>query len=254
MTKTPLFYALLSLTLVLPACAETCPHEADRSAEASLDGIEQVEIRAKAGDLHIEGKKGAELLSATGRACASTTGMLEEIQITTERVGNTLRIVAVMPNNKGWNKKAHLDLEVRLPADLPVTVDDTSGDVLVEGITLNRVNDGSGDLRVQGSSGTLHLEDGSGDIKISDHLGDVKLEDGSGDVRIVSVSGSVLVLEDGSGDLNLIDIGGSAEVKDDGSGDIFADGIQGDFIVGDAGSGDVHHKKVKGRVDVPTRD
>ena len=246
---------ILLLSAPLPALAwGDCDHKADRQASEGLEGVERLVIVARAGDLRLEESTDSARLSATGRACASSAELLEGTQISTRRSGTTLHIEADIPKTHGWNVQARLDLEIQVPSNLPVEVEDSSGDISAEGVKLNKIKDGSGDIALRETSGDLRIDDGSGDIRIQSHRGNIELEDGSGDARLAEIDGSVRVLEDGSGDLSMKSVSGSVEVESDGSGDIFAGGVGGDFIVARAGSGDVRHRDVKGRVDIPTRD
>lgn len=246
---------LLLAAWALPACAwDSCDNEAEREASAALDGIERVEILARAGDLVVEGRGGASSVEVTGKACASSKSLLQEIHIKTEKSGSTLRVIADIPKTKGWNSQARMDLRIELPNDIRVDVDDSSGDFRAEGVQLGKVDDGSGDITIRSSSGDLDLDDGSGDIRISDFRGDVRFEDGSGDARLADIDGSVHVTSDGSGDLTMEKVTGTVKVDSDGSGDIFAGDVGGDFLVASAGSGDVRHRQVAGRVDTPSRD
>lgn len=246
-----LVFALSCLT-ALPSLAWDCDHKAERSLSEDLAGIEKVVLKARAGDLSV--RVDGTSFRAAGEACASKASVLEGIQLRSERRGEVLTVEVVVPETKGWNQQARLDLDVSLPADMPLDIDDSSGDVTVSGARLGRVEDGSGDLRFQGTHGNLQLEDGSGDVRIDGHHGDVKLKDGSGSIRVTDLDGSVLVDQDGSGDLTMERIAGSVKVEDDGSGDIEVAEVGGDFIVRSAGSGSVRHDGVAGKVDIPARD
>lgn len=255
LTLKPLALLTLAALVALPAYSwDNCDQRADRHASETVDGIEKIEIRARAGDLRVEGSDGATEVRVKGKACASSDSLLEEVQIKIERAGSTLRVIAEVPESSGWRQAAALDLEIDVPAGVPVDVDDSSGDVSLRGVTLGRVDDGSGDLYARDTSGTVDLDDGSGDVRFQGHRGDVTVEDGSGDVRLTEIEGSIRVRSDGSGDLEMETVSGSVEVESDGSGDIFAAQVAGDFRVRSAGSGEVRHRDVAGRVDVPTRD
>lgn len=243
--------ALLTAAFTLPACAD-CNHEADRSLSEDLGGIERVELKARAGDLEIEA--GGSTLEASGQACASKASLLDEVQLVAERRGSTLRVEAVMPKTSGWNQQARLDLRLTLPATMPLEVTDGSGDIEASGVTLTRLEDGSGDCRLADTRGELRIFDGSGDFTVRGHQGEVELTDGSGDLRLRDVTGSVLITSDGSGGIDIENVGGSVEVRSDGSGDIDVDTVAGDLRVGRAGSGDVRHRGVAGSVDVPRKD
>ncbi len=255
MKRTASRVLLLLLLAPVPVTAwDNCDHKADRRASESLDGIERVVVSARAGDLRLERGDEANRLSAIGVACASSAKLLDGIQLETRRSGSTLHIETDMPETRGWNSRASMDLEIRVPSSVEMEVQDSSGDVSAEGVRLASIKDGSGDLSLRETSGDLRIDDGSGDIRISTHHGNVEIEDGSGDARLSEIDGSVRISEDGSGDLSMKSVSGSVTVDRDGSGDIFAGRVGGDFIVARDGSGDVRHRDVKGRVDVPADD
>ncbi|MEM6795129.1 MAG: DUF4097 family beta strand repeat-containing protein [Acidobacteriota bacterium] len=243
--------ATLTTTLLLstlPAFAR-CDHRAERSLSESLDGVERVEITAKAGDLDI--RAGGSTLEARGDACASSKNYLEEVQLVASRSGSTLRVEVETPNTLGWNSGASLDLEIEVPNDVPLRITDGSGDTEIRGVTVEEITDGSGEVRLTETFGALDMTDGSGDVSVRGHEGTIEITDGSGDVSIRDIAGEVLVANDGSGDLDISQVSGSVEVRSDGSGDIFARAIGGDFEVGSGGSGDIKYREVEGRVSIP---
>jgi hypothetical protein len=256
--RSDLAAALVSIALAgalaAPALAGNCDHRGERTESLDAVGVARVEIDARAGRLEVEGREGASRIEARGEICASSEDLLREIELRARRSGDVLHLEVVIPDGKGWRSQGSMDLSVELPADLEVEIDDGSGDMVVRGATVGRVDDGSGDLRFEDTRGRLELDDGSGNIRIVRHEGSIELDDGSGDVEIRDVRGDVRVDDDGSGNLRFEDVTGSVRVDDDGSGDIVARSIGGDFVVGDGGSGSIRHRNVAGRVDVPTDD
>ncbi|MGI9264989.1 MAG: hypothetical protein ACR2QU_08660, partial [Gammaproteobacteria bacterium] len=127
-------FALTALVLILfssPVLAGGCKHEGEREAAVDADGVTAVEIYALAGDLRIKGSKGADQVSAYGQACASREDMLAVMDITVQRHGDEVRILAEMPDisgdtNRKWkNKYAIMDLEISLPDTVSVSVHDS---------------------------------------------------------------------------------------------------------------------------------
>lgn len=253
----------LSCTVVI---ADTCDETAPRFAEVDAGGAERVVIDAGAGSLEVRGVPGVTSVQARGEACASTGSALEDVRLVADRRGDTVRIETRFPRD--WNGDARLDLEVEVPADLEVVVDDGSGPVVVQGVASLQLDDGSGDVEVSNVAGDLGIDDGSGDLEILGVGGDVTLEDGSGNVDVAGVGGEVrlddgsgnidvrdcdrdvIVTEDGSGDIRISGVGGSVIVREDGSGDIDVSDVRGDFRVDDDGSGGVSHERVDGRVTI----
>lgn len=228
-----------------------CDRKADREASIALDGAQSIEIRARAGDLEVRSGS-ARSVRATGVACASKQSLLEQVQLVAERDGDTVVVEAVMPSTSGWRSAVSLDFEVVVPATVPVSITDSSGDIDVQGVTLTRLEDSSGDVLGRDLRGPLELADSSGEVRLEDVDGSVTLRDSSGDLVLRDIDGTVHVTADSSGDIEATDVTGSVIVDIDSSGDIRVSRVTGDFTVGRDSSGSVRHRDVGGRVDVPT--
>ncbi|GAB4184396.1 MAG: hypothetical protein Kow00108_21970 [Calditrichia bacterium] len=145
-------------------------------------------------------------------------------------------------------KNVRINLDVIVPADLALDIDDGSGD-----ITIRRVNgevtidDGSGDLMIADIHANLNIDDGSGSTNISNIVGDVNIDDGSGALIIKNVIGDVLV-DDGSGLITIRKVTGNVRV-DDGSGNMDIDSVGANVIVKD-GSGNMSFSNVQGNVTI----
>jgi hypothetical protein len=269
---------LLAGALWLAGCyvtyADECKVTAERSATLSAAGVQRINITARAGDLRVNGHKGANQVAARGKACASDQGLLDLVQVEMRLDGDVLRVTVLMPNIEAEdapkNARASLDLVVDLPDNLPVTLLDSSGDTEITDVAALKVTDSSGDLRITRVTGDLDVVDSSGDLWIDDVGNDVKLRDSSGDVRVRRAQGSVYVEadgsgnldleqvgrnvtvdQDGSGDIDIVDVKGDARIDSDGSGDIDVTHIGGSFTLGGKGSGDVQVADVKGTVNIP---
>lgn len=275
---------LAPLALLLgasPALAwgDSCEFSARRELTLDAAQLQQLGVIAAAGDLTIRGEPGLARITATGTACASTQALLDGIQLTVgggegpEGDGSVVRVVTPEASWSWGNTYAYLDLEIRVPATLPLDVQDSSGDVEVTDVAALVVRDSSGDLdirdvagpvRVADSSGDVEVrkagsvvvdDDSSGDIVLSDIGGDARIErDSSGDIEFADIRGNAMVEVDSSGDIEFDRIKGNASVHRDSSGGIRADGVGGDFVVSVDGSGDIRHDNVAGRVDVPEDD
>ncbi len=264
--------ALLVLAFVLIGSASAqCRFEAPRVLELDLEGVRSIRLVTQAGALSATGSADATMLTAQGRACASSRALLDDVRLTSARDGDVLVLRTEVPRASLFFARAYLDLVVVLPDTLPLEIDDGSGEVVVAGIASLRLTDGSGDVRVDDVAGDVVLEDGSGDVAIHDVAGSVEvLRDGSGDIDLTRVGGSVEVARDGSGDIDVNGVGGSVWIGDDasggiriedvrgdvridedGSGDVDVRGVGGDFVLVRDGSGSVRYADVAGAVDVP---
>jgi hypothetical protein len=176
-----------------------------------------------------------------------------DLTFTLEGKGDQARLVADSNQNGisvGWNESPYIDVTVRMPAALALSLEDGSGDVSISGLTQQiRVEDGSGELSINGGN-DVRVTDGSGDIAIQQAQGAVKVDDGSGDLNISDVKGAVEV-SDGSGDL-LISRAGAVKI-DDGSGDISVSDAD-SLTVDESGSGELSYSNIRGRIQTDEDD
>lgn len=248
----PVFVLLLAPAVAL--AAQPCQYQSPRHLQLDLAGVEAVQIAVHSHDLHLNGTAAAGL-TLDGRACASSQAVLDSLQVTQRREGNQLILELGGDARSGFNlfgnAYANLEVTVKLPADMPVTLDVGSGDADAKELRQLRARVGSGDLHVSRVSGKFDASVGSGDIDASD-IGSLNLGSvGSGDFKANAIKGDARVGSIGSGDVVLRHVGGSVRVDTLGSGDLTVNDVGGDFTLGAKGSGDVEHTGVKGEVSVP---
>lgn len=258
MRKTTIISIVLALALASgEATAGPCKHRADRSAELDAAGITTVEIYALAGDLKVTGRDSGSAIRASGEACVSKEGMLEELDITIRRTDDRVQILAEMPDTSDetgdrWvGQYAVLDLEVTLPAGMSVILHDSSGDLEAENLAAVEVSDSSGGIELRDIAGPVLIpRDSSGDI-FMERVGDVTIQvDSSGEIEIRE-AGSVTIANDTSGDIWVSDVRGSVLIGNDSSGKITARDVGGDLIVENDTSGGIRYDRVAGQVSVP---
>ena len=251
---------VLAVLLLAPltAFAAPCKFEAPRNLQLDLAGVQSVQISVHSHDLHVIGNGSSNGLSLTGRACASDKSTLEQLQVTQQRDGDQLRIDIGGQQHASFNLfgtfYANLEVTVKLPASMPVSVTVGSGDADVRGVQELHSIVGSGDLHVRQVAGKFSTSVGSGDV---DATGVGALDAGSvgsGDLKVSGVKGDAKVGSIGSGDVTLRQIGGTLSAGTLGSGDLTVNDVAGDFTLGAKGSGDVNHSGVKGKVSVPHDD
>ncbi|MCM2257239.1 MAG: DUF4097 domain-containing protein [Vicinamibacteria bacterium] len=258
MNRVALVLALCGPALPALAAGADCPASAPREARLAVTDVARVRVIARAGSLRITGKPGAAAIEARGLACANDQKLVEAIQLRAERIGSEARITVEVPDGGwtfGWSGTSpHLDLEVTLPANLPLEVEDSSGSIEIADTGALRLTDSSGEIRVQRVGGDVELRDSSGEAEIDDVRGSVRvIEDSSGELRISRVDGDVVVREDSSGGIDISAVKGSVRIDEDGSGPIRVRDVGGDFEVGRDGSGGISHEGVKGQVRLPER-
>jgi len=270
MRRTITAFVLMMLLPTLPAAADDCGHSRPLDAVLQVDGATTIEIVAEAGWLRVDGQPGATEVKVEGRACASSEGLLDEIELITRRDGDRLLIEArVADHNTRWRSYARLDLTIEVPADLPLEIEDGSGETRIRNVAAIDLVDGSGGIEISGVSGSVSVRDGSGEIEVDRVGGDVDindnsgslwirdvesnvfLEDGSGEIEIAGVRGDVEIDEDGSGGISIRDVTGHVTVGSDGSGSIRVESVGGDFTVRRDGSGAISVVDVRGTVRTP---
>lgn len=251
-----------------------CAVRRGETLRVDADGLERLRVVAGAGSLDVVGREGVTQVVVHSDACAATSELLEELDVSLETTGGVAEVATRYPGGgDGFgnaDRYARIDLRIEVPAEMAAVIEDGSGGLRVSGVRAVDLADASGDaelvqiaanVEVQDGSGPLLLRDVGGDVLLQDGSGsvdligiggDVTLEDGSGSVEISEVNGSVR-LTDGSGSLDLRSIGGDVEVRADGSGSIEVADVEGDFVVLADGSGSIRMRDVRGTVDLPEK-
>lgn len=250
---------LAALLAPLPALAASqCKYEAPRQLHDDLKGVRSVQIAVHAEDLHLTGSPSATALALDGRACASDKDILDSLTVESRREGDQLIIELARRDGMHFrlfgNTYSSLDVNVKLPAGMPVTVAVGSGDADVSDLQQLDSQVGSGDLHVRHIAGRFATSVGSGDVDAND-VGSLSIGSvGSGDARVDGVRGDASVGSIGSGDVTLKHVGGSVHADTLGSGDLEVRDVGGDLSLGAKGSGDIDYSGVKGKVSVPRDD
>jgi len=209
------------------------------------NGLASFDVSVGRGSLNIIGDDSATSITVDA-VIGTDTGKDYEFTLTRED-GKAILLVKT-DGGLFSNSHASVDLTVRMPKNLALSVSDGSGDMVITNIANDvDVSDGSGSIEISNVSGSLNVSDGSGDILIKSIGSDVKVSDGSGSIMIDSSDGSVGI-SDGSGDIDTMHISGSVEVSD-GSGSTNINDVGGSVSIND-GSGDIYVKGVGGVVTI----
>jgi hypothetical protein len=223
-----------------------------RNLELDASGLSEMFIEAGAGAMVVTGVEGGDAVVVVATITVDTDDLDDgakfiekRLRLSLERDGDRARLGADFRPEWGRDTDAVIDLDVRMPAQLALVIDDGSGPITVDGIASNvRIDDGSGPIEL-GRTGDVDIDDGSGSIRLED-TGAVKIDDGSGSITIVRAAGDVYV-EDGSGTIEIRGVQGSVTV-DDGSGDIEIDDVEHDLVIEEEGSGSLRYTNVRGTV------
>jgi hypothetical protein len=233
------------------ARARATERDEPRSVRVDARGATRIIILARSGWLRVEGRRDVSEVVGEGTARAPRQSLLDEIKLEGTREGSIVRIEVIMPDtrNMRWDNGPALDLTVTVPNNIPVEIEDTSGEVRVAGTAALDIDDNSGEVEIRDVGGALRVRDGSGELTIENIRGDVTIDDGSGEIDVREITGS-LTVRDGSGSITARSIGGTVHVARDGSGGIRVVDVGGDLIVDTSRKRGVSYSGVKGRVRV----
>ena len=255
-TMQPLrFGFLLAVLLSGPASAwDECRFAADRATTLDTSGAARIEIAARAGDLELRPST-TKVLAANGRACASSEELLSQINVEARRSGDVVRVYVEIPDpTEGFGRQyARLDLGIAVPAGIPVTLTDSSGDMTIDGVQVLRLTDSSGDIVARNLPADIEIGDSSGDIRVEDAAGRVQITDSSGDI-VVRGAREVVIPTDSSGSIRITRVAGDVRIENDSSGDVSVADVGGGFALVADSSGEVSVSDVHGPVSVPEND
>ena len=223
-----------------------------RNLELDASGLSEFFIDAGAGTMVVSGDETSNQIVVVATILVDSDDPEEAAKFIEKRLDLKLtsddgraKLKAGFRSGWGRGSDAAVDLDVRMPAQLDLVIDDGSGPVKINDVAgFVRIDDGSGAIEVA-SSGAVDIDDGSGSISL-ENTGSVKIDDGSGSITIVSAAGDVYV-EDGSGPIEIRRVAGSVTV-DDGSGDIDIDDVEQDLVIEEEGSGSLRYTNVRGSV------
>ncbi len=138
----------------------------------------------------------------------------------------------------GLGPNVRMDLEIRVPESLGISVVTASGDIELSDILMNtQISTSSGDVNIDNIEGRLTINVASGDIE-AENIRDLVINSASGDISVRKVQGNAEISV-ASGDVNLDGISGDIVISTS-SGDIRAKDIGGDATVkGTSGSVDL---------------
>lgn len=248
---------LLAAILITPiySYADDCSYSKDYDFSVDAASLESLQLAVGAGKLTVTGNSASNEVRVVATACANTSKRLEELDLT-HQVRNSDLLVRTERHRSGsflsWislgNNYSYIDIEVTMPNDLALDVDDGSGAVEISNISSLSLNDGSGSILIEDISDDVDVNDGSGPISISGVSGIVSVDDGSGPIRIRD-SNEVDIIDDGAGEISIENIRSNVIIRNDGSGGIRIRDVAGSVEIGDAGSGSVDVRDVAGLYD-----
>ena len=250
---------VLASSLVSPvAFAQSCEFSREINFDVDAAGLARVELDLGAGYLNVRPAENDQV-SVRARACASSRGRQESMDLLQERRGDRLSIDSEIEDTVSFsifrsNDYAYIDVDMHVPAGLLLEIEDGSGDIRIVDVVADlRIEDGSGEINILRHTGSVRIDDGSGSIDVDGLTGNLRVVDGSGDIDARNIVGNIHIPSDGSGSIDIRDVEGEVNIDDDGSGSISVHNISGNLSIGDSGSGRVNFDDIRGTVRMHDR-
>jgi hypothetical protein len=228
--------SLIAMAIFLASFASAAASDYEETRDLTVDasGVETLVIDVGAGSLDVAGVDGLGTIEVTATIVIPDVDaddgrqfIEKNLVLTLERHDHRAKLTSEFDGRFwGSNSNGRVDLEVRAPSTLAVSIDDGSGSMDISNFSADvSIDDGSGSIDVQ-NVGALKIDDGSGSIDVSGVTGDVYVNDGSGEITVNAVSGSVTI-DDGSGSIRVSDVAEDLIIVDDGSGSVSFSDIRG---------------------------
>jgi hypothetical protein len=226
---------LLAAVLMAPiyGYADDCRYSKEYDFSVDSASLEKLRLDVGAGSLSVEGSAASNEVRVVATACANSRNRLDELDLTHRIRDSDLLIRTERYRSSSifsWlsfsNTYSYINIEVTMPNDLALEVDDGSGGIEISNVSSLSLDDGSGSILIEDISGNVDVDDGSGSIRISGVNGKVSVSDGSGPISIRD-SNEVVIVDDGSGGIRIRDVAGNVEIGDAGSGSVDVSGVAG---------------------------
>ncbi len=243
---------------LLSGCVIHVGHASSSSANVEIDqqmnldasSLTELFIENGAGSIHLVGVKELTEIKVTANILTTDD---HNYKLSLKKEGDKAVLIAKHNHSSSWgtnwsSSSPKIDLQVSMPINMMLEIDDGSGSINIETLNNNvTIDDGSGSIVVRNVNGMVNIEDGSGDLTVEKVTGNVDIDDGSGSIVVSNITGDARVI-DGSGDMTISYISGVVYIED-GSGDIDVYNTKG-LTVNEAGSGDLNINAINGPVNI----
>ena len=246
-----LFCSLILITFLSQAWA------ADRKTypmEVAANGVHRITFDVQEGEFVLRGDPSAT--SASLRVSIDRfwifrlgeEGILKRLIKVSGEGTDELVVATDIPRSiANWGRAEYpIDFEVVVPATIPLTVRDTSGDIRISQMNADvEVHDGSGRLTVSDVHGAVSLTKESGDIEVRRVSGETRISSKTGQMKLQDLAG--LEIEQSDGDLSVMNTG-PARIHNQ-SGNLRISAVKGALEITDE-SGEIQVANVAGDVTI----
>ena len=239
---------LLSVFFLFACSGDNIAQELLAEESFSIEGIHSLDVRASFCNIELYESSG-EILRMHGEIKGNSNP--DKWDIKYERNGNNLSVWIESPKSI-WGNIQGL-LEFKVPKGILVTVNNSSGNVLADGLEAERlfIKCSSGNIKTIKTKAIFDIIASSGNITVEGHRGDMKASATSGNLKISDVNGN-LNSKASSGNITLREITGYLKAKCT-SGNISMSQIMGVLSI-ECSSGNIKGKSIhlKGDSDFRT--
>lgn len=227
-------FIVMAMFLASFASMAASDYTETRDMTVDASGVEALVINVGAGTLDVTGVDGLDSIDVKATIVIADADddeaqkvIAKELTLTLELDGNVADLRSSFDQGFwSFGSGGRVDLEVRAPSNLAVSIDDGSGSMDVSNFSADmKIDDGSGSMDIQ-KVASVNIDDGSGSIDISGATGDVYINDGSGSITVEAVGGTVTI-DDGSGSIRVTDVAEDLIILDDGSGSVSFSDVRG---------------------------
>ncbi len=210
--------------------------ETERDATLSAEGATGFSVRNDWGDVRVTGEERSDV-AVVARVSAWGASM-EEAQQTLAGVTVSLQLDSdgIIVLKEGLpdqpRRRVRIDYEVRVPTALNLRAHTASGDLWIEGVTgTHQVSTASGDITIADARDALTLSSKSGDVVLGATEGNVTVSTLSGDISVNGFSGELHATTK-SGDVRVEGASGQFTLKTlSGDVDLDVDALEGPLLV-----------------------
>ena len=229
---------ILTMFAASLAYADWGDFEEVRHLELDAQNISGIEVESRAGSLEVTGVSGSDKILVTAIIRVPTMNeekanevIAKDMILTLEKKGEKAILRGYFDEgNLSWGDSPHVRLEVSVPDQFALKIEDSSGSIVVSDVAGNiDIDDSSGSIQMDEVGGSIDITDSSGSIAVAGVGDDISIEDGSGSIKVRDVAGSVTI--------------------NDGSGSISVKNVEKDLIILSDGSGSVNYANVQGTVE-----
>ena len=150
-----MFRVIVAVGLMgMPLSAVWADYSEVRELALPAEGLSLLDIEAGAGSLTVVGEAGRTdvvveaTISVDDDDDAARRKIESDVELTLEQRGDRAQLISRFESRLfGWRSQPRIDLEVRMPEGLDLTIDDGSGSVMVSQV--------SGDVDIDDGSGSL---------------------------------------------------------------------------------------------------